>query len=152
MLWLSFLWVHNENSHADEMAAYIESLTAPIHTSTLNTLRPEQYGWHFVDISRCIFMDENCHILIPIWLNDPSDSKSVLVQIMAWYCVGVKPLPWLPKPIVTVMNINATKPACVNGLKYPDTNVHGANMGPIWGHQDPGGPHVGPMNLAIWVY
>ena len=23
-------------------------------------------------------------------------------------------------------------------------------MGPIWGRQDPGGPHVGPMNLAIW--
>ena len=25
-------------------------------------------------------------------------------------------------------------------------------MGPIWGQQDPGGPHVGPMNFAIWVY
>ena len=24
-------------------------------------------------------------------------------------------------------------------------------MGPTWGRQDPGGPHVGPMNLAIWV-
>ena len=24
-------------------------------------------------------------------------------------------------------------------------------MGPIWGRQDPGGPHVGPMNLAIKV-
>ena len=23
-------------------------------------------------------------------------------------------------------------------------------MGPIWGRQDPGGPHVGPMNFAIW--
>ena len=34
---------------------------------------------------------------------------------------------------------------------YPDIKVHGANMGPIWGRQDPGGPHVGPMNLAIWV-
>ena len=32
----------------------------------------------------------------------------------------------------------------------PDSKVHGANMGPIWGRQDPGGPHVGPMNLAIW--
>ena len=36
--------------------------------------------------------------------------------------------------------------------KYPDSKVHGASMGPIWGWQDPGGPHVGPMNLAIWVY
>ena len=24
-------------------------------------------------------------------------------------------------------------------------------MGPIWGRQDPGGPHVSPMNLSIWV-
>ena len=31
----------------------------------------------------------------------------------------------------------------------PDNKVHGANMGPIWGRQDPGGPHVGPMNFAI---
>ena len=34
---------------------------------------------------------------------------------------------------------------------YTNSKVHGANMGPIWGRQDPGGPHVGPMNFAIWV-
>ena len=33
----------------------------------------------------------------------------------------------------------------------PDSKVHGANTGPIWGRQDPGGPHVGPMNFVIWV-
>ena len=32
----------------------------------------------------------------------------------------------------------------------PDSKGHGANMRPIWGRQDPGGPHVGPMNFAIW--
>ena len=32
----------------------------------------------------------------------------------------------------------------------PDSNVHGANMGPTWGQQDPGGPYVGHMDLAIW--
>ena len=32
----------------------------------------------------------------------------------------------------------------------PDSKVHGANMGSIWGRQDPGGPHVGPMSFAIW--
>ena len=37
-------------------------------------------------------------------------------------------------------------------LHYPNSKVHGANMGPIWGRQDPGGPHVGPMNFAIWVW
>ena len=30
----------------------------------------------------------------------------------------------------------------------PDSKVHGANMGPIWGRQDPGGPHIGPMNFG----
>ena len=26
----------------------------------------------------------------------------------------------------------------------PDSKIHGANMGPTWGRQDPGGPHVNP--------
>ena len=33
----------------------------------------------------------------------------------------------------------------------PESKVHGANIGPIWGQQDPGGPHGGLMNFAIWV-
>ena len=37
-----------------------------------------------------------------------------------------------------------------HNLHYvPDSKVHGANMGPTWGRQDPGRPHVGPMNLAL---
>ena len=31
---------------------------------------------------------------------------------------------------------------------YPDNKVHGSNMGPNRGRQDPGGSHVGPMNFA----
>ena len=34
---------------------------------------------------------------------------------------------------------------------FHDSKVHCANMGPIWGRQDPDGPHAGPMNFAIWV-
>ena len=34
---------------------------------------------------------------------------------------------------------------------FPDSKVHGANMGPTWVLSSPGGPHVGPKNLAIWV-
>ena len=34
---------------------------------------------------------------------------------------------------------------------YPDSKVHGANTGSIWGRQDPGGPYVDPKNFAIWV-
>ena len=41
-------------------------------------------------------------------------------------------------------------------LTYPDSKVHGANMGPIWGRQDPGGRHVGPWTLLsgivyLWI-
>ena len=32
----------------------------------------------------------------------------------------------------------------------PENKAHGANMGPSWGREDPGGPHVGPMNFAVW--
>ena len=35
-------------------------------------------------------------------------------------------------------------------LLIPDSKIHSAHMGPIWGRQEPGGPHVGPMNVAIW--
>ena len=34
---------------------------------------------------------------------------------------------------------------------YPDSKFHMAQMGPTWVLSAPGGPHVGPMNLAIRV-
>ena len=34
-------------------------------------------------------------------------------------------------------------------VAIPDSKVYGVYVGPTWGRQDPGGPHVGPMNLAI---
>ena len=40
---------------------------------------------------------------------------------------------------------------CQIGETYPDSKLHGANMGTSWGRQDPGGSHVGPMNFAVWV-
>ena len=51
--------------------------------------------------------------------------------------------------------VSLTAPDAVVSLtpKYqnnPDSKVHGANMGPIWGRQDPGGTHVGPMKFVIW--
>ena len=36
-------------------------------------------------------------------------------------------------------------------IVFPDSKVHGANMGPTWVLTAPDGPHVGPMNLAIRV-
>ena len=36
-------------------------------------------------------------------------------------------------------------------MYYPDSKVHGANMGPTWVLSAPDGTHVGPINLAIRV-
>ena len=36
-------------------------------------------------------------------------------------------------------------------VRYPDSKIHGANMGPTWLLWAPGGSHVSPMNLAIRV-
>ena len=47
-----------------------------------------------------------------------------------------------PSGIATIKNVS---PKLI-----PDSKVRGAYVGPIWGRQDPGGPHVGPMNFAIW--
>ena len=49
---------------------------------------------------------------------------------------------WQITPISSLRNNRSSRNA-------PDSKVHGTNMGPIWGRQDPGGPHVGSMNLAI---
>ena len=51
--------------------------------------------------------------------------------------------------LITLTHWGRDNMAAISQTK-PDSNVHGANMGPIWGRQDPGGPHVGPMNFAIW--
>ena len=54
----------------------------------------------------------------------------------------------------TAFHIIAATIATSTGVSYSqniaDSKVHGANMGPIWSRQDPGGPHVGSMNFAIW--
>ena len=44
--------------------------------------------------------------------------------------------------------LNSTNTA--QRCNVPDSKVHGVNMGLTLGQQDPGGPHVDPMNFAIW--
>ena len=64
--------------------------------------------------------------------------------LSAWYCWWV----WLQWLFVCL----SAALVCIGcNANIPDSKVHAANMGPIWGRQDPGGPSVGPMNLAIWA-
>ena len=45
-----------------------------------------------------------------------------------------------------VSHLSVSFHACPNG------KIRGANLGPILGRHDKGGPHVGPMNFATWVH
>ena len=47
-----------------------------------------------------------------------------------------------------VNRVSKRTPCFCPSTMSPDSKVHGANMGPIWGRQDPGGPHVGPMKIG----
>ena len=73
--------------------------------------------------------------------------QAVLVCMWWNHCRSVY---WLGFPSAVCNNEQPRqwfKDAC--RLNGPDCKVHGANMGPTWGWQVPGGPHVCPMNLAI---
>ena len=55
------------------------------------------------------------------------------------------------KYVLSKFGVQATEPAVTAAYSNsPDSKFHGANMGPTWVPSSPGGPHVGPMNLAIW--
>ena len=52
-------------------------------------------------------------------------------------------------PLTTTSQATAATITTPTTQDHPESKVHGANMGPIWSQEDPGGPHVGPMNFAI---
>ena len=47
--------------------------------------------------------------------------------------------------------IHQTRLRFFNMIGFPNSKVHGANMGPTWVLLAPGGPHICPMSLAIRV-
>ena len=59
---------------------------------------------------------------------------------------------WERKKVTIVWSRTANRITMLTKFQmYPESKVHGANMGPIWVLSAPDGPHVGPMNLAIRV-
>ena len=77
---------------------------------------------------------------------------------ITWYClwaVIIISTPWHAWLCVYSMSNEMCSWFC-NALfcfsyGIPDSKVHGANMGPIWGQQDPGGPHVAPWTLLSGI-
>ena len=82
-----------------------------------------------------------CSDLIKAFNPCPSGSLKQSYHVVFWL------LKWPWRTWVKRFYQITTKPN--ETWTIPDSKVHGANMGPIWGRQDPGGPHVGPMNFAI---
>ena len=64
----------------------------------------------------------------------------------------------IPKDLVTALNKNGSRSRLTNSVGkadrriFPDSKVHGADIGPTWVLSAPDGPHVDPMHLAIRTY
>ena len=86
--------------------------------------------------------------------NDTINSENFNRQLYTqrWYHLYLQGIPLLPHMLSRGSQVReqALYARILISSKGPDRKVHGANMGPISGRQDPGGPHDGPMNLAIW--
>ena len=86
---------------------------------TLNTLRPRQNGRHFTDnIFKCILLNENVWISIITSLKfapkSQVDNIPTVVQIMAWWQPGNKPLSEPMMVSFTAPYICITQPQWVN--------------------------------------
>ena len=80
-----------------------------------------------------------------------NDNTKISFNVHVFESFGCKMLAILFRHQFNYLLMLWNDPFFYKTLNCPDSKVHGANMGPIWGRQDPGGPHVGPVNFAIWV-
>ena len=116
-----------------------------IHRSPMNSPHKGPVAWkcfHLMTSSWCYFHGWIMGCILPALRTEWGCVLSVFIP--SSHPLQVLPFNWVYwEPVSTIQS--------GLGCNCLDNKVHGANMGPIWGRQDPGGPHVGPMNLAIWV-
>ena len=122
-----------------DLVSYIRDLTVNIIEGAsilLHFFKPMQ---HVKDYDETFLLKKSWDDCQDNFLCYVSTHQSCLV--MSWRC------------ITTICGVSQGYHFCpipASLRDYPDSKVHGANMGSTWGWQDPGGPHVGHMNLAIW--
>ena len=117
-----FLLNHVNSMPADAMTPCVSETSVSEWVIKFNTLRPGQDGRHFSDdIFKCIFINENCCVLIKCSLKyvrkDPIDNNPALVQIMAWHRSGDKLLSE-PMMISLPTHICVTRPQWVNSFSW----------------------------------
>ena len=110
-------------------------ITVPADALAINTLRPRQNGCHFADDTfKRIFLNENVWIPIKISLKfvpkSPINNIPALVQIMAWRCLGDKPLSE-PMMVSLPTHICVTQPQWVNSVGHSQALMSNAPPLPI---------------------
>ena len=95
----------------------------------------------FLSLARSVLGYQNTN---PIWLLD----RGILLRFASFLHQVIRTCLWSRVQLkLNVIAVNGNHVFCT----FPHSKVHGAYMGPNWGRQDPDGPHVGPMILAIWI-
>ena len=86
-----------------------------------------------------------CTFQHPIWRFQAPNSYD---KTLIWYQNGHHLNQWGRRPHSSYALMGGNM---LTERHRPDGKVHAANMGPTWVLSAPDGPHVSPMNLAIWV-
>ena len=89
--------------------------------------------------------------LLNHWALDENERKIAKYITLSRESTGrIYHIPWaeLPRRLGCWFSCNGFWYSLVN----PDSKLHGANVEPNWGRQDPGGPDVGPTNFVIWEF
>ena len=140
-------------------AFYIDGLVQERRNSIANALElglscsalTHRYKSHWVNLGDNIRLNVN-----KIYLSFADPFSSCLVYVMAFHPIGTKSsqtsrIISLSTQYAWSWNPNAFIVFVVTCKIFPDSKVQGASMGPTWVLSAPGGPHVGHMNLAVWV-
>ena len=115
---------YNEIQHSKVYSR--RSCSWGVNVGSVNTLGLRQNGRHFPgNIFKCIFLNENVKISIKISMQfvpkGPINYITTLVQIMAWFREGNKPLSE-PMMVSLLTHICVTRPQWVNGLVSSASN------------------------------
>ena len=128
--------------------SHLKMLITPRVTPCL--MPPIRHAWRHTSVSVAL-----CDKTHKGTSNVEGDSLPRRQHLSSWPFIDEKHKLWTKNQLT--MTDSLSLPLSLSPSLSPGTKVHGANMGPISGRQDPGGPHVGPMNLlsgslSLYIY
>ena len=118
-----------------------------------------QMGWRWHRWNRCPFQINRLVCFQTRCFNYVLNHMFYMhdIELVYWYITNETFMHLLITPCACDMNFRVVQinimifPKQQEKIPYLDSKVHGANMDPPWGRQDPGRPHVDPMSLVIRV-